>query len=62
MLRVAPLVFIAVNETEEDDRDPRINEDRIEKHVKPSLPFRADLKENDQRQNILAEHDCRHEL
>lgn len=62
MLRVAPLVIVAVDESQEDDRNPRIDEYRIEQHVKPGLPLRPDLDEDDHRQDVLAEHDSRHDL
>ena len=51
-----------MDEAEEDDRDPRVDEDRIQQHVEPGLPLRADLDQDDHRQDVLAEHDGRHEL
>lgn len=62
MLRMAPLVIVAVDESQENDGNPRIDEYRIEQHVQPGLPFGPNLDEDNHRQDVLAEHDSRHDL
>ena len=61
MLGMAPFMLVAMNETEEDDRDPGVDEDRIEQHIKPCLPSDVHLQQDDHRQDVLTEHDGRHE-
>ena len=62
MLRMTPLMFVAMDKAEEYNRYPRINKYRIQQHIQPGLPFSPYLKENNHRQNVLAKHDSCHQL
>ena len=62
MLRMAPLVLGAVDESEEDDRNPRIDEHRVEQQIKPCLQLRTHLDEDNHGQDVLPDHDGGHEL
>ena len=52
-----PFVFVAVNEAEEDYRNPRVNEQRIEQQIPPRLELSTDFDENNHRQDVLGDHD-----
>ncbi len=62
MLRMTPFMFVSMDETEEDDGYPRIDEYGVKQHVEPSLPFDLNLEKDDHGQDVLTEHDRRHEL
>ena len=62
MLRMTPLMFVSMDEAEEDDGHPRIDEYGVKQHVEPSLPFDLNLEKDDHGQDVLTEHDRRHEL
>ncbi len=62
MLRMAPLMLISMDEPEEDDRYPRIDEHRIEEQIEPRLQLGTYLDEDNHGQKILPDHDRRHQL
>lgn len=62
MLGMAPLMLIAVNEAQENNRDPGIDKYGIKQKVQPRLRFDIKLQQNDYRQQILSQGNYREQL
>ena len=62
MLRMAPLMLIAVNESKENDRNPRVDEHGIKEQIEPCLQLGTHLDKDNHGQEILPDHDRCHQL